>query len=445
MKQNNVETVAVVGLGYIGLPMVAALANVGYNVIGIDINQKKVDKLQESYKSDFYEPDLNETLEQCKDKIKFTTNYEHVQKCEAIVITVGTPLNDDDSPNYEHIDSAITSIGRYMKKGCIIILKSTVIPGTTETYVTPKLEEKSNLKAGRDFHLAFCPERTVEGLALHELYTLPKIIGGINAESTDRAASVIGKLGGKIIKVSSPKIAELCKLIDNTYRAMNIAFANEIGMMCEDMGIDAYEVVSTVNDSYSRTKLFKPGLGADGPCLYKDCQISKYYGNKRGISTEVMDAIISKNKISTLRIGLIASEFVKRNRIKKPIISFIGLAFKGYPETDDTRESSAIKIYNVLRKDFYDAEFRYYDPKVGNFLGRHIYGTLNECVRDSNVVLFLTNNPRIMNVDANNILRLANRPLLVIDCWHNLNALDEISEKRDVEVFAIGRGMLRKW
>ena len=442
MEENNVKTVAVVGLGYIGLPMVAALANVGYSVIGIDINQKKVDRLQKSYESDFYEPELSETLKRHRDKIKFTTNYEHVQKCEAIIITVGTPLNDDDSPNYEYINSAITAIGSYMKRGSVVILKSTVIPGTTEEYATPKLEEISKLKSGRDFYVAFCPERTIEGLALHELYTLPKIVGGIDAESTKRAASVIERLGGKVIKVSSPKIAELCKLIDNTYRAMNIAFANEIGMLCEDMDIDAYEVVSTVNNSYSRTKLFKPGLGADGPCLYKDCQISKYFANKRDVSTEMMDAIISKNKISTLRIGLMASEYIKRNKIRKPIISFIGLAFKGYPETDDTRESSSIKIHTVLQKEVHDAEFRYYDPKVKKFLGCRISETLNECIRDSNVVLFLTNNPRIMNIDANIILRLASRPLLIIDCWHNLNNLEEISGKRDVEIFRIGRGML---
>lgn len=444
MEQNDVKTIAVVGLGYIGLPMVAALANVGYSVIGIDINKKRVDRLQKGYESDFYEPRLSETLKQCKYKIEFTTNYENVQRCDAILITVGTPLNDDDSPNYEYMDSAIISIGKYMKKECVIILKSTVIPGTTEEYVIPKFEEISKLKAGRDFYIAFCPERTVEGLALHELYTLPKIVGGVNAESTDRAASVIGKLGGKIIKVSSPKIAELCKLVDNTYRAMNIAFANEIGMMCEDRGIDAHEVVSAVNDSYSRTKLFKPGLGADGPCLYKDCQVSKYYANKRDIGTEVLDAIILKNKISTLRIGLMASGFIKRNKIRKTIISFIGLAFKGYPETGDTRGAPSIKIYNVLEKEFCDVEFKFYDPIVRDFLGNSVCETLDECVRDSNVVMFLTNNPRIMNINANSILRSANRPLLVIDCWHNLNNLDVISKKRDVEVFRIGCGDIFK-
>jgi UDP-N-acetyl-D-mannosaminuronic acid dehydrogenase len=355
------------------------------------------------------------------------------------MITVGTPVVKGILDTSQ-LDEAVLNIGKYLKKGQLIILKSTVAPGTTYD-VALKLEKLSGLKAGKDFYIAFSPERTIEGLALYELYSLLKIVGGINKESLNRATQVLKKLGGGVIEVSSPTVAEICKLADNLYRAMNIALSNEIGYICEKLGVDAYEVVFAVNNAYKRTNLFMPGLGADGPCLSKDPLIVKYCAEKLGIRLPITNACIIQNEYATLRITSLISDFLRENKVARPKISLIGLAFKGFPETDDIRGSPAIKIERVLKKQFVNLEFRYYDPIIKVFAGRKTYQTLEECITKTNVVAFLTNHRAIMNVDAEEIISIAGRPLLIIDCWHNLTNIKRIGFN-DVKIFRVGSGEL---
>jgi len=438
------QKIGVVGLGHVGLPIVAALANVGYQVICIDVDREKVKKLQQTYEPPMYEPGLSETMKLNQEKIEFTVDYDYFMKeCSAILITVGTPVKADGTPDYELLNSAITSIGKKLRKGQLIVLKSTVVPGTTENLVAPKLEELSGLKAGSDFYVAFCPERTIEGLALYELYTLPKIVGGVDAKSADRAAAVIRKLGGRIIKVSSPRVAEICKLVDNLYRAMNIGLGNEIGQICEKLGIDAYEVTCAVNTAYARTHLYRAGLGADGPCLSKDPQILRSYAREKGLDTDMLEACVITNEKATSRVASICSRFIKSKKISTPQVSLVELAFKGFPETDDLRGSPAIKIHNALKREFSKIEFKYYDPFIKNFLGNSTAETLNGCIKNSNVVLFLTDHQSFMNIDVKDILKNAGRPLLIVDCWHNITN-PEIKEK-DVKIFRIGDGLSSKF
>ncbi len=434
-------TLAIVGLGRIGLPLLASFAKSKYCVLGIgfDIDDNRIKRLQETYEPDFYEPGLRELLGQQRDKIRFTTDYSLISECDAVLITVGTPLKTDKTTNYDYLATAM-KIGAHIKKGCTIILKSTVTPGTTQNYVTPKIEELSGLQAGKDFYIAFCPERVVEGLALQELATLPKIIGGINTESTERAAYIMEQLGGKILKVSSPTVAELCKLVDNTYRAMNIAYANEIGMMCEKMDIDSYEVVSAVNNSYARTRLFKPGLGANGPCLQKDCQIFQACARGCDIGSPIMDACIASSEYAADRIQDLVSRFIITRRVEKPVIALAGLAFKGNPETDDIRDAASVRIYRALsrEKSLTGLTFKFYDPIIRNFCDNKVWGTVTECVQCANAVIFLTDHPKLLNIAVGEILKSAARPLLIIDCWHNLKNLREASAEKDVEAFQIG-------
>src|SRR3989338_1301937 len=335
------NTVGIFGLGYIGLPFTAALASVGFDVIGCDVDKEKIRNLKKTYRVNIHEPGLNETFERFKDRIKFTTDEkELMNNTSKILVTVGTPLKNDRTPDYNSINSCIESIGKNLKKEQLIIFKSTVVPGTTEEYVAPKLKELSGLEPGKDFYLAYSPERTIEGMALYEIYNLPKIVGGINQESTNRAASVLEKLGGSVIKVSCTKVAEICKITDNLYRATNIALANELGMICEKNNIDAHEVVNAVNNAYERTKIFTPGLGADGPCLTKDPEILRYHALQKNVEIPIIEHGIKMNNYATLRIADIVSDFIERNNNKVDKISFLGLAFKGHPETDDVRGSS---------------------------------------------------------------------------------------------------------
>ena len=435
------EKIGVIGLGYVGLPLLAVLADVGFKVIGIDINKNKINQLKHSFAADIYEPDLNEHLQRLRDRIEFTTSLkELLPQCSTLIVTVGTPLRDKNKPDIGCIKQLVTDLGENIIQGQLIIFKSTVYPGITRQ-VALELEKKSGLKAGLDFHVAFSPERTVEGRAITELRSLPKIIGGISPESTERAAAVLGRLGGKVIKVSCPEVAEMCKLVDNSYRAVNIAFANEIGFVCEKGGIDAYEVISAVNDGYQRNHIFKPSLGAGGPCLSKDPQILKYYMKKEGGTSNIIGSSIITNDEANLRIAWAVSRFVKENKLANPVISLVGLAFKGSPETDDTRESPSLQVYNALRKDLDKTVFQFYDPLVKEFNGQTVCRDLGECCRGSNVIIFLTNHPTLMDINVNVALAVAGRPLLMIDCWHNL-ANPERIKMDDVKVFRVGDGTL---
>ena len=432
------QKIGIVGLGYIGLPLLAAFANVGYKVVGMDIDSEKVELLRQTFEADICESGLSETLKRCKGRIDFTTSYKHLmQQCSTVVITVNTPAPPNtNAPDFEIVDNLITDLSKYLEKSHLVILKSTVYPGVTR-YVASRLEDSSGFKVGSDFFVAFSPERTIEGLAMYELNSLPKIVGGVTLACMEKAASILGKLGGKIIKVSSPEVAEVCKLVDNAYRAMNIAFANEIGYICEKIGIDAYEVKSAVGDNYGRTQMYLPGLGGGGPCLSKDPQILKYYANNVGIQTELLDAIIIRNKDSTLRIAEIASQFIQVNQIKKPTVSLIGLAFKGFPYTDDSRGSPAIEIQGALQAKLDNIKFKYYDPIVKAFLGNLVSSSLEDCIRGSNVVMFLTNHPALMNKDVEYILINSGRPLLIIDCWHSILNVESVKENA-VRIFRIG-------
>ena len=426
------DKIAVFGLGYIGLPFTAALANVGYSVIGVDIDKNKVEMMKRGEIS-IHEPGLKETLEKHKKRIEYTSDSAYAMaNADSLLLTIGTPLNENEEPDYTQIESCINDIGKNLKRGQLIILKSTVVIGTTEEYVAPRLEKISNLKAGEDFYLAFCPERTIEGLALHEIYNLPKIIGGINRESALRAEKIMRKLGGRVTIVSNPRTAEMCKLVDNLYRANNIAFANELGIVCEKIGIDANEIVSAVNTSYPRTKIFSPGLGADGPCLSKDPIIFKHAASKHKIQTHVVDGSILQNKFSTLRVANMVKEHILRNNLEKINLAIVGLAFKGFPETDDLRGSPATKILDSLKKDrIHIDSIKLYDPLVKEFTGHKLSESLGEVLENSNIILF------IMNVELDDMSRIISKPAFIIDVWGNVN-MGHVPE--DIDYFRIGKG-----
>jgi nucleotide sugar dehydrogenase len=439
--KKNRKSVAVVGLGYIGIPFTAALANVGYHVVGVDVDEKKIAKLQKTYTPDIHEPGVNEVMQRHKASIEFTTSYQYaMEKCSVIFITVGTPLKDNNEPDYSSIDSSVESIASNLKKGQVVVLKSTVVLGTTEDHVRPILEKISGLKAGVDFYLAFCPERTIEGLALHEIYNLPKIVGGINPESSRIVAEVMAKLGSKVIVVSRPIVAEMCKLIDNLYRSVNIAFANEIGIVCERLGLNAHETVAAVNHAYARNNMFTPGLGADGPCLSKDPMIFRYSALKYGIVPAITEGCIATNNDSTLRLATVAHKFVEQNKIGKPKVALVGLAFKGFPETDDIRGSPALKIKKALLEANKSVEFSYYDPIVRRMHDEKVQDSISECVKDSDVVIFLTNHPRIMDVDSKSLVKDMKRPCLIIDSWKNVKNYEDIRDEPGISVFRIGVG-----
>ena len=441
----TVRILGVVGLGYVGQPVVAAMANVGYRIIGMDIDADKVANLTATYEPTLYEPGLAETFARCRDRIRFTTSYEEVMRdSEAICITVGTPVDSNDQPVTAYLDTAIQNLGKYLRRGQTIILRSTVVPGTT-IQMAQALEEISGLCAGKDFYVSFCPERTIEGIALHELYSLPNIIGGVDSESAVRTAEVMQKLGSSVITVSSSTVAELCKLADNVYRALNIAFANEFGTICESAHVDAYELLWAVNAAYPRTNIFRPGLGADGPCLSKDPVILRQFARSAGLATPLVDASVEVNLAATRRVALEVQKFLATNLIGRPRVAVLGLSFKGMPETDDLRGSPAGIIFEELvernGQGFRTTiQFSFFDPIVQEFKGHKVERRLEDCLAGSNVILFLSDHPSLRNVPLETVLTNSARPLLIVDAWHNVSQLDRRELPLDVTYVRIGDG-----
>ena len=424
-------------MGYIGLPLIAAFASRGCQMLGIDVDKKKIQKLKKTYKTDIYEPGVNDALARYRKNIEFTSDYKKaVKECQTILVTVGTPLKNNNQPDFSYLDNVVDMIGGELLPGQLIMFKSTVMPGLTRK-LAEKLEKKSKMKAGKDFYVVFCPERTVEGRALYELYNLPKIVGGISKESLERGAKIIKILGGKVLKVSSLEIAEMCKCVDNVYRATNIAFGNEIGNICEKTGIDSYELAKAVNYTYPRTNLFLPGLGAGGPCLSKDPQILKYFAHQNKVGTSVINASIERNKSANLRVAFEALKFIKKNKIKNPKIVLLGVAFKGKPATDDIRNSPALDVYHELKNKLKGASFTFYDPLTKDFAGNKVSKNLWQSVKGVNVAIFLTNHVDLIEIDAAKVLKEAGRPLLIVDCWHNLKNLEVLKEE-NIKIFRIG-------
>jgi UDP-N-acetyl-D-mannosaminuronic acid dehydrogenase len=434
--------IGVIGLGYIGQPTVAALANVGYRVVGMDVDPAKIRELEQA-RATLYEPGLNEMLERTRHLTRFTTEYQELmQECDAVLVTVGTPIGSNGEPNLSALETVIARIAKFLRPQQIIILRSTVMPGTTAR-VAATLEELTGLRCGTDFYVSFCPERTIEGLALFELTNLPKIIGGIDPQSTERTAEILGRLGGKVVRVSSATVAELCKLADNMYRVLNIAFANEFGNICEAAREDAYEVVSAVNATYNRTSIFRPGLGAGGPCLSKDPVILSHFAASRGVSTPLVDSCIAGNTAATLRLADETSRFLAARGLPRARVAMLGLSFKGVPETDDPRGAPVGDIYDALVKAPKGAgnapEFCFFDPIIRSFREHATSASMEECIRGANVVLFLTDHGMLQNISLEYLLAHAGRPLLIIDAWHNVKTAGK-PVPDDVKFMQIGAG-----
>lgn len=418
--------VGVVGLGYIGLPLLSAFASRGQQVVGLDIDPLHVTRLAAGEPNQIYEPGVAEILAVQGSLITFTTSYvELVSRADTIFVTVGTPYSPQGGADLSQIDGVVTGLAAVLRPGLTICLKSTVPPGTTRM-VTRRLEELSGLREGIDFWVAFCPERTMEGRALEELLSLPNIVGGVSREASDRTAEVMRLLSGHVVVVDSPEVAEVCKLVDNSYRALAIAFANEVGEICEHLGIDQHAVRDAVMEGYSRAQLFKAGLGAGGPCLSKDPPVLAATAKQLGVDVPLLAASVASNVTVTEAIVERIKQFAHSLPGSSIRVALLGLAFKGHPETNDIRGGPAELIVRNLKEAFGERiDFGLYDPVVQEFDGRRP-GSLRDAVTGANVVAVLTDHPALQGIPSSEILDTTARPLLVVDAWHGLSDPDRV-------------------
>ncbi|MBA9076974.1 nucleotide sugar dehydrogenase [Rufibacter quisquiliarum] len=415
--------VVVIGLGYVGLTLALVLADEGFMVTGVDIDEKRVNTLN-SGESYVHEIGLHEMLrEQIHKNFRATT--EMPEGGDVFIISVGTPVKKDATGKTvlinDYLRDASELIGQHIKPGNLVILRSTVPIGTSRDFVAPIIERESGLKAGRDFHLSFAPERTAEGKAIQELRELPQLIGGINTDSVEATVALFRELTSMIVRVESLEAAEMAKLVNNTFRDVVFSYANHIAQIASHFNIDVVATINAANKGYPRDKVPLPSPGVGGPCLTKDPYIFASVAEKLEFDTTLFE--------HGRRINESMHEFVAASVIeqleksgkdpKEANILVCGLAFKGHPETGDIRNSTALDILELLR------------GRVKSISGHDPVATHEE-LREFNVepvdlptgfenkdaVLFLNNHRSYTKLDVYEMVRAMNEKPLVYDGWH---------------------------
>jgi UDP-N-acetyl-D-glucosamine dehydrogenase len=353
------STVGVIGLGYVGLPLAVAFAQEGCDVIGVDIDARKVEAIAagESYVEDV--PDR--ALAAVRDRLRASTGNGELARADAVLICVPTPLTRNREPDLGPLLDATRALAGVLRADQLVVLESTTYPGTTRERVAPVLEE-SGLAAGRDFHLAFSPERVDPGRTDHTLRTVPKVVGGLTEACAERAEALYGLVCDTIVRVSSPEAAELTKLLENIFRSVNIALVNELAMLTDRMGIDVWEVVDAAATKPYGFMRFDPGPGMGGHCMPVDPFYLSWRAREFDMATEFIELAGKVNqqmpyhcfaKIARALNG--AGRAVKGSRVL-----VVGVAYK--PGVGDVRESPALKIISLLREQ--GAEVVYHDPHV---------------------------------------------------------------------------------
>lgn len=364
IKKNKIK-VGIIGLGYVGLPLAVEIANKGAKVIGFDINKTRVKQVNRglSVISDVTSVDLKKLTK--KKKITATTNFKQLRLCDIILICVPTPVNENKEPDLQPVISSAEEIKRNMRKGQMVILKSTTYPETTEKVVLPILCE-SGLKVGKDFYLAFCPERIDPGNRRFGVENTPTVIGGVTKKCTEMAALFYSKYVSEVHAVSSPRCAEMTKLLENTFRNVNIALVNEFAQLCERMGgIDMWEVIEAAKSKPFGYMAFYPGPGVGGHCIPIDPYYLSWKAREYDFHTVFIELSARINEempyfVVNKTINELSKSGVCPSKAK---ILLLGMSFK--KDISDLRASPAIKVYQIIKPKV--GVIKYHDPHVRQF------------------------------------------------------------------------------
>ena len=434
--------VGIVGLGYVGLTLATVLAEAGNSVIGIEKRNEIVDMTNEGVPH-FTETGLPDALAGVtrSKKLVAAEAFDDSFTCDTYIITVGTPLSADGVARVDMIEAAARDIAANMADGALVILRSTVKIGTTRDVVAPILTA-----SGKQYDIAMCPERTLEGKALQELRELPQIVGADDQAVADRAAAVFRKLTNSIVSVSGIETAEIMKLVSNTFRDVQFAFANEVARVCDAFGVSAHEVISSGKLGYSRTNIPLPGL-VGGPCLEKDPHILMESARTRGISLEITSAGRLVNERQPEETVQFISSEIERRGLTGPLkINILGMAFKGQPETSDLRGSMSIKVLDALKKAHPDAEIGLYDPVTPQDVLTHefpeekSFSRFGDAVSGASVVVIANNHPSLGHISPRTISEFTSPGGFVFDYWNHFSHLPA-SELGD-SYYAVGRSGL---
>ena len=364
--ENHEIVVGVVGLGYVGLPLAVEKAKAGFKTIGFDVQQEKVDLVNQghNYIGDVVDDDLVELVN--AKQLSATSDFSFVKDVDFIAICVPTPLDSHQQPDISYVKNSTIAISKHLKPGTMVVLESTTYPGTTEELIKPILEEGSGLTCGEDFYLGFSPERVDPGNKQFKTKNTPKVVGAIGKDATEVIAKMYREvLVGDVHEVSSPAVAEMEKILENTYRNINIGLVNELAILCDRMNISLWEVVDAAKTKPYGFQAFYPGPGLGGHCIPLDPYYLTWKAREFGFHTSMIEASMMINdKMPEYCVDRAAKVL---NRAKKALngskVLVLGVAYKA--DIDDYRESPAIDVIEILQREGANVDF--FDPYIPKF------------------------------------------------------------------------------
>ena len=374
--------IGVIGLGYVGLPLAVEKAKAGFKTIGFDVQKQKVDMVNNgvNYIGDVVDDDLKKLVD--NGNLSATTDFSFIRDLDFIAICVPTPLDMYQQPDTSYVENSSAEIAKYLKKGSIVVLESTTYPGTTEELVRPILEKGSGLVCGEDFYLGFSPERVDPGNLIYKTKNTPKVVGAIGSDALEVISAVYrAVLNSDVYEVSSPAVAEMEKILENTYRNVNIGLINELAILCNKMNINIWEVIEAAKSKPYGFQAFYPGPGLGGHCIPLDPYYLSWKAREYGFHTSMIEASMMINDRMPEYIIERASKIL--NRYKKALngakILILGVAYK--QDIDDYRESPALKIIDGFTES--GANIDFYDPYIKSYKrnGKEYYG-LNDITSD---------------------------------------------------------------
>ena len=426
--QNKTLTMGVCGLGYVGLPLAVDKAKHGYFTIGFDVSEGKVALVNEgkNYIGDVQDDDLKAMVE--SGKFVATTDFSRVAEVDFIAICVPTPLDAHQQPDISFVKSSAEAIAKYLKKGTMVVLESTTYPGTTEELIKPILES-TGLVCGEDFYLGFSPERVDPGNKTYKTNNTPKLVGACGADAAEVISMVYKSvLDGEIYTVSSPAVAEMGKLLENTYRNINIGLVNEMAILCNKMGINIWEVIDAAKTKPYGFQAFYPGPGLGGHCIPLDPYYLGWKAREFGFHTSMIEASMMINdrmpEYTVERAGKVLNRH--RKALNGSRVLILGVAYKA--DIDDYRESPAIHVINEFKR--FGTEVSFYDPYIPSFRehGEEMTGLTEinpEILADFDLVCITTGHT---NVDYDMV---CNAGVPVFDCR---NITKNVANRENIEL-----------
>lgn len=431
---NGDAVVGVVGLGYVGLPLALEFAKTGTRTIGLDVSKEKVSSLAKgkNYIQDLDDAEIKHVVKNTK-KLSATLDYKELKQCDVIFICVPTPFTANKEPDISHIVSSSEGVATILRKGQLVILKSTTFPGTTEDYVKPVLDA-TGLVCGKDYFLAFSPERIDPGNVKWTTQNTPVVVGGVTSACTDVAIAINKKIIAEVVPVSTPKVAEMEKLLENIFRSVNIALVNELAQLCDRIGVNIWEVVDAASTKPFGFMPFYPGPGIGGHCILIDPYYLAWMAREKDFVTNFVTLAAEVNESMPFYVR----SMVEREIAKQPVmmkdakVLLLGMAFKR--DVDDLRHSPALKVAELLIEDGVE-NVSYFDPFIPtvNVSGRELKSrkALTSTYLERHDVVVITTDHSSFDIDF-----IVKHSKVVVD---TRNATKEIGARSNIVLLGEGR------